>query len=289
MDLPVILIKVRDYLFWFGPAYLLAISLGAATEVVLGRLLRPPSTANPSQQQAGRRGPSSLWSYFRYSSNRLLAPQPLTMRSYIWAAIISRSVSLPALLMTAALSWPLSLLRIGVTLILGSLLAAAVPYFAGNVKVAPAVAPGALETANSPAHKKWWGLFKRRFSKSIDDLALGAALGGVVMGLAPGLYTSLGSTLDAPGAYLWGPLVGTLSALTPGMDMPLLAAMQTRGLEEGSIALMLAVSVAPLGLVRTMKAEIGLRLTGVYLVGAWLLSALAAWLLYNSGLMAGAI
>ena len=138
-------------------------------------------------------------------------------------------------------------------------------------------------------HREWWGSFKRRFSKSIDELALGAVLGGVVMGLAPGFYAFLGPTLDAPGAYLWGPLAGTLTALTPGMDMPLLAAMQTRGLEEGSIALLLAVSVAPLGLVRKMKADVGLRLTGVYLMGACLLSALTAWLLYNSGLMAGAI
>lgn len=287
MDLPVVLIKIRDYLFWFGPAYLLAISLGAATEVFLKRLLGSPISANPSQYTAT---PSSLWSYLRYSSSRLLSSQPRTMRSYIWAAIISQSISWPALLMTAALSWPLSMLRLGLTLILGSLLAAAVPYFAGNVKIAPVnTAPGVQETGNAPIHREWWGLFKRRFSKSIDDLALGAAFGGVVMGLAPEIYALLGATLDAPGAYLWGPLVGTLTALTPGMDMPLFAAMQTRGLEEGSIALMLAVSVAPLGLVRKMKAEMGPRATGVYLAATWLLSALAAWLLYNTGLMAGAI
>ncbi|MEO6456890.1 MAG: hypothetical protein ABIO92_01240 [Chloroflexia bacterium] len=278
MDLPVVLIKLRDYIFWFGPVYLIAIALGATAELALTRRLG----LNISGEGSASAHAGLLHRLWWYLAGRPLSPPPLSFRLYIWLGVSSRSLSWVALLMTAALSWPLSLLRIGAALILASLLAALVPLFVSAKSSQGTAAPIFAHEFVGPGPSvaaDWWRALKQRFDQSINDVTLGAVLAGVLIGLTGDTYALLAPGLEAPLYYLSGPVIGTLSMLAPGPDAPIIAALQTRGLEGVAFTFMLAVCAAPLGLVIGIKKLFGLRTAAVYTLVSWVMVAAAAWLL----------
>ncbi len=278
MDLPVVLIKLRDYIFWFGPVYLIAIALGATAEVALVRRLR----LNISGEGLAPAHAGLLHRLWWYLSGRPLSPPPLSFRLYIWLGVSSRSLSWVALLMTAALSWPLSLLRIGAALVLASVLAAVVPLIVPAKSSQETAAPTVSREFTGPrpsAAADWWRALKQRFDQSINDVTLGAVLAGALIGLTGDTYALLAPGLEAPLYYLSGPVIGTLSMLAPGPDAPIIAALQTRGLEGVAFAFMLAVCAAPPGLVIDIKKLFGLRTATVYTMVSWVMVAVAAWLL----------
>lgn len=274
MDLPVVAIKLRDYLLWFGPAYLLAIAIGAAAEVALRRLLKPTVTIEgPTSNEA-----NLLYNTWLYVAGYPGSPHQVTLSLYLWLEATSRSLSLVSLLVTAALSWPLALIRIGSGLILASLLAASVPALVARRNFECVVSTEEA-IGSSSLRNQWWQALKQRFDKTSNSLVLGAVLGAALIGLAPNLYALLNPGLGGPLAYLLGPIIGTLSTLIPGPDIPLVIALQTRGAEGAATGIMLAVIVAPFDLIRQLKGRLGLRATAVYLAVAWSMAAIAAWLL----------
>lgn len=292
MDLPVVLIKFRDYIFWFGPAYLVALLLSATTEVILRRTLKlPPAGGEGKQTQPEADLLPALWERLSVSID---ARQPLSLRLYIWLTVMSASASWVALLMTGVLSWALSLLRIGIAFIFAAALATLVPLVAGSRKELQAAAPGRIGDTPTPAppiHIEWWRALNYSFSKSSNQVIAGAALGGALIGLTVQLYGFLHFVLGTPAAYLFAPVIATLTTLTPGTDAPLLAAMQAKELEPGVVALMLAVSVTPFGLLRKLKEDLKLEVKAIvaYVLLAWLLVAVIAWLLDATGLIAGVL
>ncbi len=293
MDIPVALIKLRDYALWFGPAYLLALILGTTMEVILRRLLlRLPtatlSAASPvSSGDALRRKDSSEMSQILWGTivGRIFPQGNLPFRLLLWLELISTSTTWLALLMTGALSWPLSLLRVGATLIISALLAAVVPTLVPKVKdreVAPRSLQASNEAPDDALHKQWWRTFSERFDATNNTAILGVVLGAVVIGLSPRIYSLLGGALQSPQSYIWGPLLGSISLLIPGTDGPLLVAMQAKGLESTSIACMLAVSLAPFGLLRRLKRNYSWKVAVTYGLAAWLLAAIGAWLISSA-------
>ncbi len=275
MDLPVVLIKVREYIFGFGPAFLLALSLGAAAELLLRRLLQLPEPKNARQEQKDL----LLFSIWRRVSGGSGREQRITLPLFIWLSVSGQAISLMALLVTAALSLPLALLRAGTTLLLASLLAALVPLLTRTEAISVSLAPrrtGKVRLASLPA--EWWRTFKQRYSLLSNSVFVGVVLGGAVIGLAPTFYSLL-STGNAALSYLVGPALGLLSMLSPGTDVPLISALQGRNLGGLGLALMLGVSTAPWVLVREIKGLFGLRAMAIFIACAWLLAGLAAWLL----------
>lgn len=280
MDIPVAVIKLRDYALWFGPAYLLALALGAATEVLFRRLLALPAA---TLSTGGLLQAAAL-----PALTRMFPSGAVPARLVLWLELVSASTTWLALIMTAALSWPLSLLRIGSALIIAALLAAVVPIFlpmAKNAQPEQSAPPGALAPAALPEvalPRQWWRLFWARFDATNNAAILGVVLGAVVIGLSPRIYSLLTVALQAPASYIWGPVLGSLSWLIPGTDGPLLAAMQARGLESAAIASMLAVSLAPFGLLRRLQRRYSWKLALAYTLAAWLLAGTGAWLLSSA-------
>lgn len=287
MDVPVVLIKLREYLLWFGPVYLIAISLGAVSEVIMRRLLGLPSADAEVPQKGGPTARNPLTSInpnlvllgWLRLAGRLDPSQRVPLQLYLWASLTAQSVSWVALLVTAQFGWALSLLMLGFALMMASLLAT----------LAPLIIPGgralSFEIAHagdgSPApklHVEWWRAFQRRFNESSNGLILAAGLGALLFGLAPGIYSTFKVALAAPLSYLFGSAVGILGLFAPGTDAPLLAALQTRGGDSGAfIALMLAVPVSSWSLLRELKGVAGVRAAFTYLAAAWLLVAVMAW------------
>lgn len=307
MDVPVALIKLRDYALWFGPAYLLALVLGTTSEVIVRRLLRLSSAAESPASPASSRFPKPSESHGAFVSSddaqerknsprlprtlwslmigRMFPGGILPFRLLLWLELISTSITWLALVMTGALSWPLSLLRIGSTFIICAVLAAIVPII--NPKVEDGVvALGREQTDSQPPgnalHKQWWRTFSRRLDATSNSAILGAVLGAAVIGLSPRIYSLLAGALQPPPSYIWGPLVGSISLLIPGTDGPLLAAMQAKGLESAAIACMLAVSLAPFGLLRRLRRSYGWRVAVTYALAAWLLASIGGWLLSST-------
>lgn len=284
MDLPVVAIKFRDYIFWFGPIYLAAIALGAASEVILRRVLEPQLADEPSV--LGELG--LLYALWQRVTGPSSTPHRLSPRLYLWLALSSRSIAWMPLLMTAALNWPLSLLRLGTMLILASLLATLLPpTFArrdallGGLGGSPASkSTTAVGISRAPLYVQWWQTFGKRFAKTSNGLVLGAALGGALIGLAPSFYALLTPAFTtAPLSYVSGVLIGTLAMLAPGTDAPLIAAFQARGAEGTAIALMLGVSAGPLRLALDLRGLSGRKAAALYGLSAGLLTVVVAWLL----------
>lgn len=277
MDIPVAVIKLRDYALWFGPAYLLALALGAATEVLFRRLLALPAA---TLSTGGLLQTAAL-----PVLTRMFPSGAVPARLLLWLELVSASTTWLALIMTAALSWPLSLLRIGSALIVSALLAAIVPALlplATNAQPVPpdVPAPAALPEVALP--RQWWRLFWARFDATNNAAILGVVLGAAVIGLSPRIYSMLTVALQAPASYVWGPVLGSLSWLVPGTDGPLLAAMQARGLDSAAIASMLGVSLAPFGLLRRLQRRYSWKLALGYTFVAWLLAGTGAWLLSSA-------
>ncbi len=294
MDIPVALIKLRDYALWFGPAYLLALILGTTAEVILRRLVRLPTATFsasdashvPSGDALGSKDsgelPQTLWSPLMEG---IFSQGNLPFRLLLWLELISTSTTWLALIMTGALSWSLSLLRVGMTLSISAVLAAVVPTLVPKVKnreVAPCSLQASNEIPGNALHKQWWRTFSARFDATNNTAILGVVLGAAVIGLSPRIYSLLGGAFQAPQSYIWGPLLGSISLLIPGTDGPLLAAMQAKGLESASIACMLAVSLAPFGLLRRLKRNYSWKVAVTYVLAAWLLAAIGAWLLSST-------
>src|SRR5213593_3028961 len=100
MDLPVVLIKLRDYILWFGPAYLLAIGLGAALEVALRRLLRQSTNVEGLAPDG-----DLLYIVCWYLWSRAPEPRPVSLGLYIWLEVASHAVGWVPILTIGALSW----------------------------------------------------------------------------------------------------------------------------------------------------------------------------------------
>lgn len=300
MDLPVVLIKLRDYILWFGPAYLLAVGLGSALEVVVRRLLSLP---HRRVDQTGKEpdGTSALHAMdanlllqiWWHAAGRPLPAWKLPAQVYLWLALTTHSLSWTSLFMTAALSWPLSALRLGVALIMASLLSLLLPVFASLKPLI--LRPGPPELSDIPVRStrllaQWWHTARLGFWAGSNSLLLGAASGAALIALAPNLFASLDAGLTSPLAYLVGAIVGLVAPLPPGTDAPLIAAMQTRGVEAGAtMAFMLASSASTFGLLRQIREAFGLKAVVVYIILAWGLTVAIAWLVSPALRAAGAI
>lgn len=279
MDLPTIAVKLRDYLFWFAPAYLAAIALGAAVEVAIRRWLLPPRFPSPSPFPSNpdfgpsRRSPSpppgrrvraadadadadadasvpppaiepglflDVWLQGQGMGRKgkrkqagYARPSEVPLQLYVWASLTSHSASWVALLVAAQISWPLAILRLGLALVLASLLASIVPLLSPasqevNLRLStvgssghgqpppPDYAP-ALAASPSPVSPvaQWWSLFQRRFTESVNTLLLAAALGALLFGLGPGLATTLRTVLTMPLSLVLGAAIGIAAPLAP--------------------------------------------------------------------------
>lgn len=305
MDLPVVLIKLRDYIFWFGPAYLVAIGLGAASELLIRHFLALPAEEAPKRpaKRPGQPGeppdniPSVRSNLFLESWLRLgmgrrsvfqQLPEHVSLPLYIWASIVSPSASWLAVIVTAQLSWALAIARLGLALIMASLLAALVPFVVrgrDEVRLLSRGEVGVAETNETglprySAHLRQWGrAFQRRFAETSDGFLLAAGLGAVLFGLGPGLYSILHETLAGPLSYLLDSIVGVALPIVPGADAPLVAALQVKGTDAGGlVAIMLTISATPWSLLRDLKAALGTRATLAYLGAVLLLAATLAWL-----------
>ncbi len=295
MDLPVVLIKVREYIFGFGPAFLLALSLGAVAELLVRRLLRLREPGVGPQTQTDL----PIFSIWQRVSGSYGGQMRITLPLFIWLSVSGQALSLVALLVTAALSLPLALLRAGTTLLLASLLAALVPLLtrkeATNVRGSTALLYSAETVRRKAAPDRtaqmkegkvalvslpveWWRSLRQRYSLLSNSVFIGVVLGGAMIGLSPTFYSLL-STGGSALSYLVGPALGLLSMLAPGTDVPLISALQGRNLGGLGLALMLGVSTAPLMLVREIKGLFGLRTMAIFIACAWLLATIAAWML----------
>ena len=183
MDIPVVLIKLRDYLLWFGPAYLIAIGLGAASEVVIRRLLaRYPATAEAPRKSTHAAStpltsvePNLVLVVWLRIVGRLDPPHCVPLQLYLWASIWAQSVSWLPLLVTAQLGWALSILRLGFALIMASLLAALVPLIVPGGRALSIEIAHVDEGLPAPMPPiEWWRAFQRRFNESSNGLALAA-------------------------------------------------------------------------------------------------------------------
>ena len=300
MDLPVAVIKIRDYILIFGPAYILAVLVGAAIEVAINSRSSPAVRA-----EAGADGDNAFLQPKRYnvagSLMQVLGYDPrdrvVPLAVYLWVQSVSASFSWLVLLLTAALSWPLALLRLGFVLVAGALLAVVVPLLAnvrhvewdrvrdggpegGEGKKGKGKGNGSESNGSAPAplHVLLWRAVNARISDSSNGALLGAALGALLISLSPALLANR-AVVSGPAAYLWGALLATLSTLTPGVDAPLLSALNTRGLSDAFFMLLLAVGVANFGLLKRLWRTAGSRVTLVYTVAALLLAGAGAWLL----------
>lgn len=310
LDLPVAAIKIRDYLFVFGPAYIIALLVGATIEVALNS-----RQAGGDQPVASALGATAPAQQKRFNVARALAGMfgyapadgvvPLAV--YLWVRSVTASFTWLGLLLTAALSWPLSFIRLGFVLVASGLLAVVVPHlvkvrhiewdraWAGEPENAPGDsrrARGAGKRKSStgskpvgndagsaaPLHVQWWRAVNARVSESSNVALLGAALGALLMALSPALLASQ-ALVSGPAAYLWGALLATLSTLIPGTDAPLLSALNTRGLSDTLLMLLLALGIANFGLLKGLWRTAGQRTTLVYTTAALLLAVVGAWLL----------
>lgn len=288
MDLPVVLIKLRDYLLWLGPIYLLAVSLEAVLETLLRSRfgMSPPLGAAPGHRLA-------LLAWPGEGRGAVLSGRQ-SLRLDIWATVSARSVSLSALLLTGALSWPLSLLRLGLSLIVASLLAAFMPAIAGGtatteLALLPVAPPPPAQAGSLRAlFTQWWQIFKARFEVTSNGLLVSVALGAALIGLSAQLadYLSVASRpAQSPFGVVAGAVVGTALSpvVAPGMDAAILSAMQTRGLEGVMLPLMLAVAASDLGLLRSLRARFGWKTVALYLLLVWVVASAAAWALSLAG------
>lgn len=285
MDLAVVLIKIRDYLLWFGPVYLVAICLGATVEVSIRRFFNLPCL--PGKPKDAPKGPKpakigpiesnllfDLWWRFGASRGRTARGlNHIPLRLFVWLATTSHSLSWLTLLLTAALSWPIALARLGFALILASLLSTLAPFLVSDQEVRFRTPRRTTDAPSTSFLVEWWNMVKSRFMESSNDMVLGAGAGALLIGLAPGLY----SWVDQPLSYVVGAGLGVLLPLLPGTDAPLLAAMQTKGVEPGAIAaLILAVSATPWSLLRLLKGKLGVRAAVLYVIAVCVLAALLA-------------
>ncbi len=275
MDLPVVLIKFRDYVLWFGPAYLLAIGLGAASEVVLRRWLKLPL----SKESSGRDAPL-LYGVWWHIGGRSASACRVPLNLYIWLTVTSEALSWIALLVTAALSWPLSLLRLGAVFILASLLALLVPLLPLANKERFVLIHDSVEYVTElPPYIEWWRGVSFRFGNSSNSLLLGAALGAAIIGLAPALYSLVSILTTAPISSLIGGAIGFVLPIVPGTDAPLLAALQTRSVDNSVVfAVMLGVAASRPGSVKAIYEVYDRQFVVTFLLIAWLTSAGLAWL-----------
>jgi hypothetical protein len=324
MDLSVALIKVRDYLFWFGPAYLLALALAGALEVMLRRRLHlPPRQSAPRREArartpAARRGapatpaapdghsgpaagglktseasgddpkgdpgPESgllaeVW--WHRAGRPLPGWAPLSL--FVWLGVLDRSVTLTALLMTAALSWPLAVLRLGLALVFASLVAVLVPVLvpvrgASGRSVNVSLARGPVRPPGS-IWGEWWQAVRERLDRTSNALLIGVGLGGAAFGAQKDLLAALGLELAPPLSYLWWALLGAVMPLVPGTELPVLVALQVRGADTGVLAaFMLGVTAGGWRLFGALRSRVGLSTAVAYLALASALAALAAWL-----------
>lgn len=293
MDLPVALIKLRDYIFWFGPAYLVAIGLGAASELLIRHFLAFPAEEAPKRLGQPGAPPDNIPSvgsnlfleaWLRLGRRPVIErlPANVSLPFYVWASMVSRSTSWLAVIVTAQMSWALAIARLGLGLLMASLLAALIPFVVRGQGVVRLLSWGALHEADAPRFleyvRQWGRAFQRRFADTSDAFLFAAGLGAVLFGLGPGLYSLLSETLAGPVSYPLGAIVGVALPLTPGADAPLLAALQVKGMDTGGlVAFMLTVPAAPWSLVRDLKAALVTRATFAYLGLVLLLAALLAW------------
>jgi|GEM_PF-4814164 len=285
MDIPVVLIKLRDYLLWFGPAYLVAIGLGAVAEVALRRIQALSTPAGAAQREAAHPGKVDtterhllldIWLRGLRVTGRTKSSHDMPLHLYIWSSVTAHSFSWLALLVTAQISLALALLRLGFALIMASLLGALVPLFVSDREAYNTESPRSSEGVRAGLpHLEWWRAFQKRFSESSNEFVLAAGLGALLFGLSPGLYSVLGATLTAPLSYLSGAALGIVTPFVPGTEAPLVAALQTKGVGPGAIiAFMLAVSATSWGLLRDIKRQFGTRTLTIYLLVTALLAAL---------------
>ena len=284
MDLPVVLIKLRDYLLWFGPAYLVAISLGAVAEVALRRLQALSAPAEVAQRETAHlRNPANAATTERQLLDilpgligRQKPSHDLPLHLYIWSSVTSHSLSWLALLVMAQISWALALLRLGFALIMASLLGALVPLFVADNQASNIESPrSSVAELRVLPHIEWWRAFQKRFSESSNEFVLAAGLGALLFGLAPGLYSVLGVAFATPLSYISGATLGILTPFVAGTEAPLVAALQTKGVGPGAIiAFMLAVSATPWGFLRDLTRRFGPRVAAIFVVIASILAAL---------------
>lgn len=297
MDLPVLLLKLRDYVFWLGPLYLLSLALDAATTVFVRRLLNLPTPAE-AETPAQRRTSAELGVSSALDSSAIIlqvawhrAGRPsgawrVSTRLYIWAALMSRSASWMALLMTSLLSLPLSVMRVGFGLLLASLLALLAPFLIDRVGVTRSTSSaGRMGTmivpvqasqteGRSPGNilREWWQLALARLAATSDTLLIGAGLGATFIALSPNVTSLLKAGLGTPVAELTGTVLGVLAPLLPGTELPLVVAMQSRGVEGRVIAaLLLIVTVSNWRLARDLYHQFTLRIAILYIALAGLL------------------
>ena len=285
MDWPVVLIKVRDYLLWFGPPYLLAVALGAAGAVALSRLWSLPAALDgeggkPVSDQLSYAGRSLLFDAWRRASRHSSTPQRLPMALYVWLMLLSHSVTTVSILVTGALSWRIAALRLGLLLIGAAALALLLRPLLRNTAY---LTLGSLEEGTGGPRpgviREWWRAVGHRFDQSSNGLALAVALGALVVGLSPQAYAWLSDMEIAFLPPLMGAATGVLPPFLPGTEAPLLAALQSRGADATALtALLLGVSMAPWSLLREVREMSGLRGAVAYGLLAWLVAALLAWI-----------
>lgn len=289
MDFPVVLLKIRDYVLWLGPIYLLAIGLDAATEVTLRRLFNlsiPQPQPKPATQVKGvassTKGSAPQLNLFleiwwrrtgRPGHTCVVAPQ-----LYVWSIVVSQSVSWLTLLLIAALSWPLSVMRIGFALILASLFALLVPLFMGRQADFTFQLPiQDKDVQPASVAVAWWRVVQQRFEVTSNAFLLGAGLGAGFIGLAPGILSMLRFGFEPPLSYLSGAILGVIVPLMPGMELPLLVAMQSRGFDASALAaLMLGVTAFNWQLFRFFLRQEGPKVTALFFVLAALLAMVLA-------------
>ena len=293
MDWPVVLIKLRDYLFWFGPPYLVALLLGAATEVTVRKLLRltvyrgkeAKKQRSDVAAKSGSTVPLAIALYRRLSS-RSASPWQLPLEYYVWLSVLSQSLTWTALLVTGALSWPLTALRLPLSFFLASLLALLL-RFALSKSESVAVPLQWASEEDEPGSvglqqvlRDWWMGVRQRFDASSNSLVLTAGLGAIVVGLAPQYYSWLTGAAVAPLDTFMGAAAGVLLPFVPGTELPLLAALLVKGVHIDVVfALVLAASLSQPQIFGELRSKAGLRVGLLYMGAAWLLAFGVAWLL----------
>ena len=295
MDLPVLLLKFRDYLFWLGPFYLLAVALDSATALCVRRLLHLPQLAERKTTEL-RQASATLGIASTLDSEGIvlqvvwhMAGRPsgawrVSTRLYVWSTLVSRSVCWTSLLLTSLLGLPLSLMRLGFGVFMASLLSLLTPLLIDRsggmgVMIVP-VRADPEEGASRPAViREWWHSVQTRFEATADILLLGAGLGAAFIAISPSLTAFLRGSLVTPVSQVIGTAIGLLLPLLPGTELPLLVAMQSRGIEGGALsALLLVVTVSNWRLARDLYYQLSLRAAIAYMAMAGLIALLLSFL-----------
>lgn len=300
MDFPVLLLKFRDYLLWLGPLYLLALALDSATIICVRRLLRLPIPPEPPERKKGkpRRASVSLGIASALDSNALvlqiawhIAGRPqgawrVSTRLYIWSALMSRSISWTGLLLASSVGWYFSIMRVGFSLLAASLLSLFAPILIARGGMNGVIIVPSISFTDEPENsdsrpgilREWWEFVQIRFTATGDVLLLGAGFGAAYIAISPSVTIFIGSTLVAPISQLIGTVVGLLLPLFPGAEIPLVVAMQSRGIEIGALsALLLAATISSWRLAQDLYHQFGLRTALSYTVVAGLIVFLLAF------------